>query len=156
MINYDLPAEIEEYVHRIGRTGRVGNAGTAISFYTPNDNAALAPKLVKVLMEAKQQVPDFLAQYKDSTMDVDNGEIDERRVSFPFDPSVSILFFYLLSATFYLLPSTSLFSTTFAVLKLTHSSRPLPLQNKTDNPSDFEHRTDSYAHPAAPVEEDDW
>ena len=32
VINYDLPNTIEEYVHRIGRTGRVGNAGKATSF----------------------------------------------------------------------------------------------------------------------------
>lgn len=30
VINYDLPSEIDEYVHRIGRTGRVGNIGTAV------------------------------------------------------------------------------------------------------------------------------
>ena len=28
VINYDLPNDIDEYVHRIGRTGRVGNVGT--------------------------------------------------------------------------------------------------------------------------------
>lgn len=33
VINFDLPSDIEEYVHRIGRTGRVGNLGK-ISFYT--------------------------------------------------------------------------------------------------------------------------
>lgn len=33
VINYDLPNTVEEYVHRIGRTGRVGNAGKATSFY---------------------------------------------------------------------------------------------------------------------------
>ena len=33
VINYDLPNTIDEYVHRIGRTGRVGNIGRATSFY---------------------------------------------------------------------------------------------------------------------------
>lgn len=33
VINFDLPKEIDEYVHRIGRTGRVGNSGKASSFY---------------------------------------------------------------------------------------------------------------------------
>lgn len=33
VINYDLPKSIEDYVHRIGRTGRVGNQGKATSFY---------------------------------------------------------------------------------------------------------------------------
>lgn len=32
VINFDLPSDIEEYVHRIGRTGRVGNLGTYIFF----------------------------------------------------------------------------------------------------------------------------
>ena len=33
VVNYDLPDDIDEYVHRIGRTGRVGNRGLATSFY---------------------------------------------------------------------------------------------------------------------------
>lgn len=33
VVNYDLPKSIDEYVHRIGRTGRVGNRGKAVSFY---------------------------------------------------------------------------------------------------------------------------
>jgi superfamily II DNA/RNA helicase len=35
VINYDLPESIDEYVHRIGRTGRVGNTGKATSFFDP-------------------------------------------------------------------------------------------------------------------------
>lgn len=33
VINYDIPKSIDEYVHRIGRTGRVGNVGKATSFF---------------------------------------------------------------------------------------------------------------------------
>ena len=33
VINFDLPSEIDEYVHRIGRTGRAGNTGWATAFY---------------------------------------------------------------------------------------------------------------------------
>ncbi len=33
VINYDMPKSIDEYVHRIGRTGRVGNIGRATSFF---------------------------------------------------------------------------------------------------------------------------
>lgn len=37
VINYDLPKSIDEYVHRIGRTGRLGNQGKAISFYDKDE-----------------------------------------------------------------------------------------------------------------------
>ncbi len=33
VINYDMPSEIDSYVHRIGRTGRAGNTGTASAFF---------------------------------------------------------------------------------------------------------------------------
>ena len=41
VINYDLPQEIEYYVHRIGRTGRAGQTGVAISFYSPRQRNLL-------------------------------------------------------------------------------------------------------------------
>lgn len=47
VINYDLPNQIEDYVHRIGRTARAGTLGTAFSFFTKK-NLMLAPELVKV------------------------------------------------------------------------------------------------------------
>lgn len=42
VINYDLPEEIENYVHRIGRTGRAGNEGIAISFATPDQSSEVS------------------------------------------------------------------------------------------------------------------
>ncbi|KAL4991469.1 DEAD-domain-containing protein [Aspergillus falconensis] len=67
VINYDLPIAmhggITEYIHRIGRTARIGNEGLATSFYSDRDSD-LAPDLVKILMEAKQPVPNFLSEYK--------------------------------------------------------------------------------------------
>ncbi len=41
VINYDLPTDIENYVHRIGRTGRIGRDGVAISFVTPEQSGML-------------------------------------------------------------------------------------------------------------------
>jgi ATP-dependent RNA helicase DeaD len=41
VINYDLPQEIEYYVHRIGRTGRAGQSGLAITFYSPRQKHLL-------------------------------------------------------------------------------------------------------------------
>ena len=49
VINYDLPQLIEEYVHRIGRTGRIGNKGLATAFFQRDKDMALARSLVKVL-----------------------------------------------------------------------------------------------------------
>ncbi|XP_037042956.1 ATP-dependent RNA helicase vasa [Bradysia coprophila] len=63
VINYNLPKQIEDYVHRIGRTGRVGNRGKATSFYEPDEDAAIASNLKKILEDAGQPVPDFLSNY---------------------------------------------------------------------------------------------
>ncbi len=42
VINYTLPQDPESYVHRIGRTGRAGNEGTAITFVTPKEYRGLS------------------------------------------------------------------------------------------------------------------
>ncbi|KAI0022019.1 Phosphomethylpyrimidine kinase-domain-containing protein [Xylariomycetidae sp. FL0641] len=55
VINYDYPNNSEDYIHRIGRTGRAGAKGTAITFFTA-DNSKQARDLVSVLQEAKQQI----------------------------------------------------------------------------------------------------
>lgn len=87
VINFDLPSDIEEYVHRIGRTGRVGNlgeaswskrwqshpanskrlstagsrasAGLATSFFN-DKNGNITKDLLDILVEAKQEVPSWL------------------------------------------------------------------------------------------------
>ncbi len=51
VINYDLPSSIDEYVHRIGRTGRIGNQGMATAFFKSDKDGALARSLVKVLAD---------------------------------------------------------------------------------------------------------
>jgi len=60
VINVDLPKSRDEYVHRIGRTGRVGNRGLSSSLYDKDQDSALAADLVKILEQAHQEVPDFL------------------------------------------------------------------------------------------------
>lgn len=55
VINFDYPNSSEDYVHRIGRTGRSSQTGTAFTFVTPN-NARQAKDLISVLQEAKQVV----------------------------------------------------------------------------------------------------
>ena len=49
VVNFDLPSNIDDYVHRIGRTGRCGNTGRAVSFYDPEQDNQLARSLVKIL-----------------------------------------------------------------------------------------------------------
>lgn len=63
VVNYDMPSSIDEYVHRIGRTGRVGNNGRATSFFDPESDSAIAADLVNILEGAGQEVPDFLKNY---------------------------------------------------------------------------------------------
>ncbi|CAN8100648.1 unnamed protein product [Discula destructiva] len=66
VINYDLPPAahggIEEYTHRIGRTGRIGHRGLATSFFNERDED-LASVLVRTLLETGQEIPDFLAHH---------------------------------------------------------------------------------------------
>lgn len=53
MLNYDFPRNIEEYVHRVGRTGRAGRTGESISYFTRADWAQ-AKELISILEEASQ------------------------------------------------------------------------------------------------------
>ena len=55
VINYDFPHSSEDYVHRIGRTGRSDNKGTAYTFFTMQ-NAKQARDLIAVLREANQAI----------------------------------------------------------------------------------------------------
>ncbi|XP_043752268.1 probable ATP-dependent RNA helicase DDX4 isoform X4 [Cervus elaphus] len=67
VINFDLPSTIDEYVYRIGRTGRCGNTGRAISFFDLESDSHLAQPLVKVLSDAQQDVPAWLEEIAFST-----------------------------------------------------------------------------------------
>merc|ERR1719188_471549 len=63
VINYDLPQSIDSYVHRIGRTGRCGNTGTAISMVGRQENHNVISEILKIMQEAKQDVPGWFIQY---------------------------------------------------------------------------------------------
>ena len=56
VVNYDFPNGVEDYIHRIGRTGRAGALGEAYTLFTPQDSK-YARELARVLREAGQQVP---------------------------------------------------------------------------------------------------
>ena len=61
VINYDLPNNIDDYVHRIGRTGRAGNTGSALSFINEK-NGGVVRELRDLLDENEQDVPNWLNQ----------------------------------------------------------------------------------------------
>ena len=61
VINFDYPNSSEDYVHRIGRTGRSNHTGTAYTFFTPS-NCKQAKDLISVLQEAQQVVNPKLLQ----------------------------------------------------------------------------------------------
>jgi len=51
VLNFDFPGQCEDYVHRIGRSGRAGATGHAITYFTRED-AKLAQGLIEILREA--------------------------------------------------------------------------------------------------------
>lgn len=59
VINFDVPIVYEDFVHRVGRTGRAQNEGTAITFMTPAEKYHLR-KIQKLI---KQQIPVFTLPY---------------------------------------------------------------------------------------------
>ncbi|KAK9149671.1 hypothetical protein Scep_008428 [Stephania cephalantha] len=62
VINFDLPKDIDDYVHRIGRTGRAGKCGLATAFFNEG-NLSMAKPLAELMQEANQEVPPWLTQY---------------------------------------------------------------------------------------------
>ncbi|XP_055617876.1 uncharacterized protein LOC129763119 [Toxorhynchites rutilus septentrionalis] len=63
VINFDFPTQAEDYVHRIGRTGRSNTTGEAYTFFTSNERKS-AKDLVAILEEAKQVVPPELLKWR--------------------------------------------------------------------------------------------
>jgi len=59
VINYDLPSDIDDYVHRIGRTGRAGNVGVSTAFFN-RGNKNIVRDLLELLREANQYIPPWL------------------------------------------------------------------------------------------------
>ncbi|CAI8594518.1 unnamed protein product [Vicia faba] len=61
VVNFDFPTGVEDYVHRIGRTGRAGATGIAYTFFGDQD-AKHASDLIKILEGANQKVPPELRE----------------------------------------------------------------------------------------------
>ncbi|XP_059093872.1 probable ATP-dependent RNA helicase DDX43 [Tigriopus californicus] len=77
VFNYDFPRNIEEYVHRVGRTGRAGKTGTAISVMCRSDWGA-AHDLIKILHEAGQEIPNELTNMAERFKKMKDRQMEER------------------------------------------------------------------------------
>uniref|UniRef100_A0A7N6AHY7 Probable ATP-dependent RNA helicase DDX52 n=1 Tax=Anabas testudineus TaxID=64144 RepID=A0A7N6AHY7_ANATE len=63
VLNYDFPTSAVEYIHRIGRTGRAGHQGKAVTFFTENDKPLLR-SIANVIKQAGCPVPDYMIGFK--------------------------------------------------------------------------------------------
>eukprot|EP00116_Pleurobrachia_bachei_P010614 sb/3470876/ len=63
VVNFDLPQTRVDYIHRIGRTGRAGQGGEAVTFFTEADKALL-PSIITVLKNSGCELPDWLRNLK--------------------------------------------------------------------------------------------
>ena len=61
VINYDMPLVVEDYIHRIGRTGRASKKGTAYTFLT-SENRDFYQPIVRIMKEAEQEIDPRLLQ----------------------------------------------------------------------------------------------
>ncbi|CAD7974827.1 unnamed protein product [Amoebophrya sp. A120] len=74
VINFDMPKAMDGYIHRIGRTGRVGNRGISVSFFVTHGNkdsdTMIAPDLVETLEQANLDVDQWLRDEKSKAGDM--------------------------------------------------------------------------------------
>ncbi|XP_043462282.1 probable ATP-dependent RNA helicase DDX52 [Leptopilina heterotoma] len=63
VINFDFPPSGISYIHRIGRTGRAGNKGKAITFFTQNDTVNLR-SIAEVMRDSGCEVPEYMLEVK--------------------------------------------------------------------------------------------
>ncbi|XP_015399240.2 probable ATP-dependent RNA helicase DDX52 isoform X1 [Panthera tigris] len=63
VINYDFPTSSVEYIHRIGRTGRAGHKGKAVTFFTEDDKPLLR-SVANVIQQAGCPVPEYIKGFQ--------------------------------------------------------------------------------------------
>lgn len=81
VLNFDFPNQVEDYIHRIGRSGRAGAQGNAATFFTKND-AKHAAGLIEVLKEAGQYIDPMLADYADEHRRLKGGKRGPKKGKF--------------------------------------------------------------------------
>ena len=68
VVNFDFPKEMDSYIHRVGRTGRAGKKGFAVSFFVPEKNGRLARELIDILNRSQQTIPPELQSLSSFSM----------------------------------------------------------------------------------------
>jgi ATP-dependent RNA helicase RhlE len=81
VINYDVPAAPEDYVHRVGRTGRAGNQGKAITIVTPVDELSMRAIERLIGQRVKRVVPEGFGGVHSSISTATKSLIPARRTS---------------------------------------------------------------------------
>ncbi len=72
IINYDIPADSDDYVHRVGRTGRMGREGVAFTFVTPEEGEGLTQIEIRIDRQLKvDQIEGFESVAPKSTPSID-------------------------------------------------------------------------------------
>ena len=98
VVNYDFPAMSEDYIHRIGRTGRMNKKGTAYTFFTPG-NMKQARDLIAVLKEANQEIHPKLYEMQDMANSLFGGKYKGKKykilLKFIFSVKLTYLFVVL-------------------------------------------------------------
>jgi len=83
VINYDLPHGVETYIHRIGRTGRAGAEGRAVTLYTPYENEKIVEYKndIRLFKNAKKLKVNKLFEMKPKniTLVIEGGKKDKLR-----------------------------------------------------------------------------
>lgn len=86
VINYDIPVEVESYVHRIGRTGRAGATGIAITFCDPHERSQLRAieRIIRQQIEVKK-LPTLLPAPFKTVIAPESQSRDQRRPAHPIN-----------------------------------------------------------------------
>lgn len=69
VINYDFPQSVQSYIHRIGRTGRAGRDGEAVTFFS-RDDVTYLKSIVNVMKSSGCDVPEWMLQLKNPTKEM--------------------------------------------------------------------------------------
>lgn len=78
VINFDMPGDIENYVHRIGRTGRCGKTGVATTYINKSCEESVLQDLKHLLLEARQKLPPVLAALPTPDMEYLNDDSEDK------------------------------------------------------------------------------